>query len=123
MNHFIQYLDNPLNVPVSFGPTKKPRRESFTNALSGAAAAFADALNGNASKSANPALEEVCSISPAMAVDLRMKNFEHLHYAKQLHDDGILLQTLNFQNKVPKGTVDLTGIIYYQTGIMVVAMS
>ena len=33
------------------------------------------------------------TVSPAMAVDLRMKNLEQLRYAKQLLDDGILSET------------------------------
>ena len=81
-------LDEPPTGPPFHGSTqqKESPRSSFTNALSGAAVAFAEVLKGPKEVQLN----STNTISPAVVVDLRMKHFEQLRYAKQLHEDSIL---------------------------------
>ncbi|SMN02488.1 hypothetical protein SPONN_1164 [uncultured Candidatus Thioglobus sp.] len=80
-------LDEPPAGPPFYGTQQKEtRRSSFTNALSGAAVEFAKALKGPQEVQSNT----TAISSPAVVVDLRMKHFEQLRYAKQLSDDNIL---------------------------------
>ena len=90
--------ETPPNVPAFQGSASKKGRQqsSLSDAISGAAVAFANALkDGNSSTTATTEKTSssgmhVHSISPTKAVDLRMKNFEQLKYLQQLFDDGIL---------------------------------
>ena len=90
-------LDEPPTGPPFYGSTqqKESQRSSFTNALSGAAVAFAEVLKGPKEVQLN----STNTISPAVVVDLRMKHFEQLRYAKQLHEDSILTDAKFKQQK------------------------
>ena len=96
--------DNPPSIPA-FGSTvpKKQRKENLSEALTGAAVAFAKVFSGGTQASSgtsdkvgdestpstsNSAL--MPGVSPGKAVDLRMKNYEQLRYLQQLYEDGIL---------------------------------
>ena len=87
--------DDPPAIPAFSGVLpKRPRRESLSEALVGAATAFADSLKGGSGKAADPPKQHSTavsmSVSPSKAVELRMKNLEQLRYLQQLHEDGIL---------------------------------
>ena len=75
--------DEPPNIPAFGATSKKPKRDSFSQALNGAAVAFTDML----AKKSSP---EVPNVPSTLATDLRLKNYEQLRYAKQLNSDGIL---------------------------------
>jgi len=88
-------MEKPPDMPAFSTVTKKPRKESVTDVLAGAAVAFAKAFSNEkanqTSESASVSHSPVTSgVSPSKAIDLRMKNFEQLHYLHQLYDDGIL---------------------------------
>ncbi len=83
--------DNPPNIPAFSGSTpKRPRRDSLSDAISGAAVAFAEAVKGKDKE--KPATALPSGVSPGKSVELRMKNFEQLRYLQQLYDDGILTE-------------------------------
>ena len=85
---------------------KKPRKgESLSEALTGAAVAFAKAVSGSTpekaiaqgvhqeSSASTPGTSNAMSgVSPGKAVDLKMKSYEQLRYLQQLYEDGILDQ-------------------------------
>ena len=91
------YVDPP-DLPAFKAPEPKRRKESLTEALSGAAVAFAGVI----SKQQAPPVQEgehsgtprSCSgqgvSSPRKIVELRLKNYEQLRYVQQLYNDGIL---------------------------------
>ena len=92
-------MDKPPNIPAFGGSTKKPRKESVTDAITGAAATVIKALrtpdvNGSSNSKANVESEShrtpITGISPGKAVELRMKNLEQLRYLQNLFEDGIL---------------------------------
>ena len=95
-------LENPPNIPAFCGNTPKRLRqqESFSDVIGGAAVAIVRALASETPSKANDASATPCqsstslpnSLSPAKAVEMRMKNYEQLRYLQQLFDDGILTQ-------------------------------
>ena len=90
--------DTPPDIPAFSGVTpKRPRKDSLSDALTGAAVAFAQSISGSKSKDDSPSkmrqsssLPTPTGVSPGKAVELRMKNLEQLRYIQQLFDDGIL---------------------------------
>jgi len=87
--------ETPPNVPAFQGNASKKCRvqNNLSDAISGAAVAFATALKGGNSVSTSTEKTSTTgthSISPSKAIDLRMKNFEQLRYLQQLFDDNIL---------------------------------
>ena len=92
--------NNPPNIPAFTGSlSKRPRRDSLTDVLSGAAVAFADAMKENRSPNGSFASEKSASspyqsyVSPSEAIDLRMKNYQQLRYIQSLYNDGIINDT------------------------------
>ena len=85
-------MENPPDIPAFSGSVpKKPRKESVTDVLAGAALAFAKAFTSETSLSASVSHPPVTTgVSPSKAIELRMKNFEQLLYLQQVHDEGIL---------------------------------
>ena len=77
-------LDSPPDIPAFRDATgqKKAKRETLTDALTGAEAAFTTAIKSNPAKSPP-------RVSPGRSVELRLKTFEQLRYLQQLYD-GIL---------------------------------
>ena len=79
---------------VELGTPKRSQQQSFSDAISGAAVAFARALKNDhettPTRHARTTTTGGTCISPANVVDLRMKNFEQLRYLQQLFDDDIL---------------------------------
>ena len=87
--------NDPPNIPAFSGlATKKPRKDSMYEALTGAAEAFAKVItsSGEQERATSKSSTSTCSsrISPSKSIELRMKNFEQLRYLQQLLDDGIL---------------------------------
>ena len=81
--------DTPPEIPAFLGSTpKRARRESLSEAMSGAAVVFADALKGKEKDEKHQGSVVKSGISPGRSVELRMKNYEQ--YLQQLYDDGIL---------------------------------
>ena len=85
--------ENPPNIPAFLNATpKKSRKDSFTDAIEGAAVAFANAVSKG--QQANDLSNEKVSIplvpSAISPVELRMKNFEQLRYLQNLFEDGVL---------------------------------
>ena len=101
-------------------PNSKRRKDTLSEALTGAAVAFAKAVTGSPQGVAQespantlssnttvpgPGVSQLSStmtclgVSPGKAVDLRMKNFEQLRYLQQLYDDGILDQKEYMEQK------------------------
>ena len=94
--------DNPPDLPAFKEPEPKKRKESLSDALMGAAVAFASVMTGSSkpqdqSSSKGGAAERVNMESSSGAcvspVELRMKNFEQLRFLQQLFDDGILSES------------------------------
>lgn len=86
-------MDNPPDIPAFTANTKKPRKESLAEAISGAATTFVKALNGpNIKDLASEMKSQPVStgISPSKAIELRMKNLEQLRYLQNLFEDSIL---------------------------------
>lgn len=93
-------LDKPPDVPAFHGSTpKKCRQDSLSDALSGAAIAFANVLHPGQGQSTTEQTNTPSCLSPGKAIKLRMKNFEQLHYLQQLCDDGILSQVKYMEQK------------------------
>lgn len=82
-------FDTPPNIPAFCQTPKRPRQQSISSVLSGAATAIVKALEDNPPKEKDTSARQL-GISPGKAVDLRMKNYEQLRYVQQLFDDGIL---------------------------------
>ena len=92
-------MDKPPDIPAFGSITKKPRKESVADAITGAAATVIKALRTpdiNSSSGSKPSAEPeshispITGISPGKAVKLRMKNLEQLRYLQNLFEDGIL---------------------------------
>ena len=82
-------------------PKKNLSEISLSDALTGAAVAFANVFSpsqGQLLPLQNRSVPPSPGLSPSKTVDLRMKNFEQLRYLQQLYDDGILT-TRNTKNK------------------------
>ena len=87
-------MDSPPDIPAFRDATgqKKGKRETLTDALTGAVAAFTTTIKSNPTKSP-PRMHgslQLVGVSPGRSVELRMKNFEQLRYLQHLYDDGIL---------------------------------
>ena len=87
--------DTPPDIPAFTGVTpKRPRKDSLSSALTGAAVAFAQTLSTGSTSGTATDLSlkhsTTLSASPTKAAELRMKNLEQLRYLHQLFDDGIL---------------------------------
>lgn len=84
--------DSPPKIPAFFPPSPKKPKESLSDSLAGAAVAVVQALKSDTKQSDDTVMPTPAGVglSPAMAVDLRMKNYEQLRYLQQLLKDGIL---------------------------------
>ena len=81
---------NPPDSPAFSGAApKRARKESLSEALSGAAVAIIKEIK-KASKSPQSSCPPGPGVSPGRAVDLRMKNFQQLRFLQQLYEDKIL---------------------------------
>ena len=97
--------DDPTDLPALKDPEPKRCKESLSDALAGAAVAFASTVIGGSeaqdhTSSKGGAADRVSTesssgacVSPGKAVELQMKNFEQLRFLQQLFDDGILSES------------------------------
>ena len=87
--------EDPPDLPAFKEPETKKCKELLTEALAGAAVAFASAMFSDNQK------QEVCrsghlesstsvAVSPGKTIELRMKNYEQLWFIQQLYDDGMI---------------------------------
>ena len=77
-----------------FGPPPKcPKKESFTDARTSAAVAFAKAIGPSTQETPSPQHHQPSvMLSPTKSIDLRMKNLQQLRFIQQLFEDNILTQ-------------------------------
>ena len=102
-------FETPPDLPAFRNEApKKMKRDSLSDALTGAAVAFANVFSSNPQPTQNPATAgragpavPPVGLSPSKAVDLRMKNFQQLRYLQQLYEDGILT-TKEFEEQKEK---------------------
>lgn len=97
-------MDSPPPLPMITGyAPKSQKKDSYTDAIAGAAAGVATAvvkvLNsgpGNVVPTTPSRITDIrtqsppIAMSPNLSVDIRMKNLEQLRYLQQLMNDGIL---------------------------------
>ena len=100
--------DNPPDTPAFSGAAPKcARKESLSEAISGAAVAIVKALSTDPKEKASEGLQSICppgpGVSPGHAVDLRMKNFQQLRFLQQLYEDNILDEKQYAEQKKKKG--------------------
>ena len=88
--------DCPPNIPMITGAVKTHKKESLSEAISSAAAAFANVIKPANTFSAETSSSEqntsAVNKSPGKHADARMKNLEQLRYLQQLHLDKILTE-------------------------------
>ena len=82
--------DEPPDMPAFNPDRKRPRRESLTEAFTGAATAICKVLSPHDPPSKGTESSLTGNSSPSKVITLRMKNYEQLKYLKQLNDDGVL---------------------------------
>ena len=99
------YVHNTQVTMILLTESEPKNVRSLSDALAGAAVAFASAVTGtNKPQDHGPtkaggadrvSLESASGacMSPGKVVELRMKNFEQLRYLQQLFEDGILSDT------------------------------
>ena len=76
-----------------FGPTpKRQNQETFTDAMTNAAVAFAKAISPLTQETPSPHHQSSAVPSLTKSVDLRMKNLQQLHFIQQSFEDNILTQ-------------------------------
>ena len=80
--------ENPPAIPA-FSLGKKARRESVSEAITGAAMAVTHALE-NQTQHHSPSKSS--QLSPSKTVEVRLKNLEQLKIIQQLLEDNILTQ-------------------------------
>ncbi len=88
----------PPHVPMITGmPPKRPKKDSLTEALTGAAEAVAKAFAPSPSQPLSassshliPTTSGTVGISPGKSVELRMKNLQQLRVIQQLYEENIL---------------------------------
>lgn len=113
--------DTAPSLPAFSSTVPKKRKDTLSEALTGAAVAFAKAVSGSpqvdqsvpqesptgtpsivpgpgVSQSSNATMSYP-GVSPGKAVDLQMKNYEQLRYLQQLYEDGILDQKEYMEQK------------------------
>lgn len=100
VSHLHSDRETPPNIPafsknVNSGH-KRSQQSAFSEAITGAAVAFAETLRKDTNLSTSQPVTSthvgttVSSLSPAKIVELHMKLFEQLQYLQQLLDSGIL---------------------------------
>ena len=76
-------------LPQKYLP-KHACKEGLSDAISGAAVVFANAMKGKEKDQERPISVVSSSVSLGQSVELRMKNYEQLRYLQELYDDRIL---------------------------------
>ena len=90
--------DEPPDIPA-FSKSKRARKETVMDSISGAAVAIVEALQDKGKTTGTSAAPVSTGMSPGKCIDLRMKNFEQLRYLQSLLDDGILSEAQYAEQK------------------------
>lgn len=91
--------DAPPRIPA-FGHGRSPRRprqESLSDALAGAAVAVVQALTPSDNTMTSPITQ--VALSPGETITLRMKSYEQLQYLQKLRTEGVLIDTEYVEQK------------------------
>jgi len=94
-NGLHESINDPPQVPMITGHVKKKGQESLSEALAGAAVAFAKAFSSSPVRSS----QSTSTLSPCKAAELRMKHLEQLKYLQQLMEDGVLSESEFIEQK------------------------
>ena len=97
-NKIHEDLDSPPNILAFCSTPRRPRQQSLSSAITGAANALVKAFGDTTQESETSTCRQP-GVSPGKAVDLRMKNYEQLRYVQQLFDDGILSEKEYMEQK------------------------
>lgn len=92
-NGLHENLDCAPRVPMITGSgPKRQKQESLTDALIGAANAFAKVFKQQSSThdTRGNSVSSAVRLSPCKAADLQMKHLEQLRYIQQVMEDGII---------------------------------
>ena len=90
--HYEDY-DSPPNIPLIAGASK-PKKESLTEVVQGAATAIAKVLQPvNAPAKQNVLVDDGTKISPLKVATVRRSCLEDLKKLKELFDDNVLSET------------------------------
>lgn len=89
--------DIPPRVPMITGTPKRPKQESFTEALTGAATAFAKVFASPGRSNQSP--KASVGMSPSKVADVRMKHLEQLRYIQNLMEDQVLSENEFIEQK------------------------
>ena len=92
-------MDDPPRVPMITGTPKQKKQESLSEALAGAASAFAKVFSTPSSLQVSSANTSTLGLSPCKAADLRMKHLEQLRYLQQLMEDNIISESEFLEQK------------------------
>lgn len=90
INNIHESYDQPPNVPMIMGTKPQQKKETLTEVIAGAAAAFVKAVKPVPHAQISENSRSTSPHSPGKRADARMKNFEQLRYIKQLFEDKIL---------------------------------
>ena len=84
--------DTPPQVPMITGTLPKhTKKDSFAQALTGAAEAVVNALSPRSAPVAHePSVHSAIGISPGKSTELRSQNLQQLRVLQQLREEGIL---------------------------------
>ena len=84
-----------------FGPPpKRPKKETFTGAMTSAAVAFANAISPSTQETSSPLHHQPSAmLSPMKSLQLQRKNLSQLHFIQQLFEDKVLTQEEYIEQK------------------------
>lgn len=87
--------EDPPRVPQITGLVPRHKKESLTEAITGAAVAVAKifAPTPKSPEGTIPSSSGLSGLSPGKCVELRLKNLQQLKFIQQLMDDGVLSQS------------------------------
>ena len=92
VNDLHESYDQPPNVPLITGVVPKPKKESMSDIIAGAAAAIVKAITPV--PDSEPLRQEpTLGISPCRSADIRLKNLQQLKYIKELYQDNVLSES------------------------------
>ena len=94
--------DTPPQLPMFGPPPKCQRNDTFTDAMTNAAVAFAKAISPSTqltTSSQQNLSQSSVVLSPTKSVDLRMENWQQLRFVQKLFEDIIWTQEEYMEQK------------------------
>ena len=92
--------NTPPALPMFRPPPKHPKKETFTDAMTSAAVAFANAISPSTQETPSPQHHQpLAMLSPMKSVNLQMKNLPQLRFVQQLFEDKVLTQELRAKKR------------------------